>query len=247
MKKFLIVLTVLHCLFMSIISQASSLCEGMSINIGAMYTIKKSVLTSSEDVKETKQTSFQLWRKNNDTLHVNSTEKVSKQWHKLINGEVRKTDYFDHYQRGIEFEPKKITDIGWEQKNQLVSNEQLSKMKLIETTGKGCNRIEHYQLKNEQISMELWWLPELTLAQKIVYIEQQYSTTWLLNEKIDSIAQIENVFKKYENYEMTDFADIGDNESDPFLRKMIHLGFIEHGGSGFYDAEGHQLSTNIHH
>lgn len=43
-------------------------------------------------------------------------------------------------------------------------------------------------------------------------------------------------------YRDMDFADVGDNESDPFIAKMIHQGFIQHGSSGFYDSQGNQLS-----
>ncbi|ACJ28082.1 Conserved hypothetical protein [Shewanella piezotolerans WP3] len=43
-------------------------------------------------------------------------------------------------------------------------------------------------------------------------------------------------------YQDIDFADVGDNESDPFIAKMIHQGFIQHGSSGFYDSEGNKLS-----
>ena len=45
----------------------------------------------------------------------------------------------------------------------------------------------------------------------------------------------------------TDFADVGDNEAGPFLRKMIALGFVEHGASGFYQANGETLQGGAHH
>ncbi|GAB1112012.1 MAG: hypothetical protein SwBeaMacB_26570 [Shewanella algae] len=43
-----------------------------------------------------------------------------------------------------------------------------------------------------------------------------------------------------------DFADVGDSESDPFIAKMITQGFIQHGSSGFYSADGQQLDGGHH-
>ena len=37
-------------------------------------------------------------------------------------------------------------------------------------------------------------------------------------------------------YQTTDFADIGDDHTDPFLTDMVHQGFIEHGSDGVYHA-----------
>ncbi|MFT6897794.1 MAG: hypothetical protein ACJA13_002205 [Paraglaciecola sp.] len=44
-----------------------------------------------------------------------------------------------------------------------------------------------------------------------------------------------------------DVSDIGDDHSDPFLIKMVTLGFIEHGASGFYDDKGNALEGAHHH
>jgi len=60
-------------------------------------------------------------------------------------------------------------------------------------------------------------------------------------------AQIQQQFALWDAYQTTDYADIGDNEGDPFLAKMINLGFIEHGASGFYDANGKALGGGHSH
>ena len=54
-------------------------------------------------------------------------------------------------------------------------------------------------------------------------------------------------FAEWYNYQTTDYAYIGDNENDPFLAKMINQGFVEHGASGFYDAQGNQLQGSHKH
>ncbi|GHE96149.1 hypothetical protein [Thalassotalea profundi] len=246
MKKSLIFL-------ITIISQINSFslnaAETCFENLGAIYNITNSVLNTEHHKNNSidEGTTFELWRKGNELLHITPQKEMTIKWHKLINGDVRKVNFFDQYERGIEFEPIKISKENWQLKQQLVSDKQIEKMTLSATKGKGCERTEHYQLKNETTSIDLWWFPSLKLAQKIIYTDKNNSTTWLLKNKIVSKDTIANVFNKNEHYQMTDYADIGDNESDPFLRKMIHLGFVAHGNSGFYDAQGNQLSTKHQH
>ena len=58
---------------------------------------------------------------------------------------------------------------------------------------------------------------------------------------------IKQKFAVWDRYQTTDYADVGDNESDPMLAKMIKLGFISHGASGFYHADGTQIESGHHH
>lgn len=230
MKNFVILFCFMASLLMSFESYAMEQCTNKSEQLGAIYLIE----TSHKD-HETKPTKgkFELWRNGHDILHINPSKQTTNQWHSLTNNSFRKVSYFDHYQKGIEFEPIALTKAKWQLKYQLVSEEQLSKMTLISIKGKRCDRIEHYKFTNKDQSIELWWQPELQLAQKIIYHEKETITVWQLNKTIFSKSDIENTFNKIEHYQMTDYADIGDNESDPFLRKMIRLGFIDHAGSGF--------------
>ncbi len=68
-------------------------------------------------------------------------------------------------------------------------------------------------------------------------------TVWRRLEIVSDPATVQAAFDRRASYLSTDYADIGDNESDPFLLRMINLGFIEHGGSGFYDADGHDMGA----
>ncbi len=44
---------------------------------------------------------------------------------------------------------------------------------------------------------------------------------------------------------MTDYSDVGDNESDPFVRKMINMGFVSLGTLGVYNLNG-QVIDGVH-
>ena len=46
------------------------------------------------------------------------------------------------------------------------------------------------------------------------------------------------------SYGTTDYTNIGDNESDPFLISMINLGFIEDHAHGFYDSKGNIMGNH---
>jgi hypothetical protein len=73
------------------------------------------------------------------------------------------------------------------------------------------------------------------------------AVNWQLAEVTYDNKMIQQQLDTFSAYQSTDFADIGDNESDPFFRKMINLGFIEHSASGFYDSEGNSLSSAHQH
>ncbi|WP_411026644.1 hypothetical protein, partial [Salmonella sp. s54395] len=60
-------------------------------------------------------------------------------------------------------------------------------------------------------------------------------------------ASMSDTFDRWREWPSTDFADVGDNEADSFLRKMIALGFVEHGASGFYQADGKPMQGGAHH
>lgn len=249
MKVVIIILGIISSVLIDFTAHAKGICNQTVESLGAKYLIKKTLLApQSQDKKSTNnEVSFELWRKGNDVMHLNSAKQLTVFWHKLNNSNIRQVNYFDQYQRGIEFEPAKLSNSSWENTIQLVSEKQLTKMTLLTTEGKGCELIEHYQLNTGDISTDIWWQPAIKIAHKIIYNDSYYSTVWLLTEVVSSIDEVEKVFKQRLDYQMTDYADIGDNESDPFLRKMIHLGFVKHGSSGFYDANGNKLSGGHSH
>lgn len=242
-------LAIISSLLFGFTVDAKSMCNESAESLGAKYSIKKTLLVPKSEDKEStnNEMSFELWRKGCDVLHINSAKQLSVVWHKLSNNEVQQISYFDQYQRGIEFEPVKVSSGNWDNTLQLISTAKLTKMTLIETKGKGLELIEHYRLNDGDSSINVWWQPAIKIAQQIIYRDNYYETVWLLTEKVLSTNNIDTVFAQRQNYQMTDYADIGDNESDPFLRKMIHLGFVKHGSSGFYDANGNKLSSNHLH
>lgn len=237
------------------ITALSPLClaETCQINpamLGAKYTIKKESLSS----KQTHTSTFTLWRKNNYVAHENTNTGITDVWDKGATGRLKPTRYFDHYSRGIEYQPEDVNqgkgDNNWKIKFQLVDNHLFSKVEEIQKpasdTSTGCLSEQHFTSQpashSQGTNVQLTWLPNIHLVK--LYQEETPTTriTWTLEQLIEDKTVINNAFSSREAYATTDFIDIGDNESDPFLQKMINLGFIEHTETGFYDAAGNSLS-----
>lgn len=100
----------------------------------------------------------------------------------------------------------------------------------------GCTA-RHY----EKGSQSVLWAEEPELPARMTEGDRR----WQL-ESLQWVAA-SDTFDRWRRWPSTDFADVGDNEADPFLRKMIALGFVEHGASGFYSADGEALQGGHHH
>lgn len=90
-------------------------------------------------------------------------------------------------------------------------------------------------------------LEALCADEAYTYVEDQVRFIWRRTEVVTDPEAVMTAFEDRSRYASTDYADIGDNESDPFLLRMVNLGFVEHGGSGFYDADGHDMGGRHNH
>jgi len=97
---------------------------------------------------------------------------------------------------------------------------------------------------DRQVSLE--WNVSLQLPTRYTVRTKGRVEIWEAREIVTDPQKVRQVFDRRTAYKTTDFIDIGDNESAPFLRKMIYLGFVSYGASGFYDADGHALEGRGH-
>lgn len=222
-------------------------CKTGKAIMGAQYR----VTTVDTTDKQASVTRLSLWRNHNQVAHEYPDAQITESWERVSNGTLKLSRYFDAYQRGIEYQPYDINngkgETDWRQKFQLISDDLKDKMQLRSSTGKGCEKTEEYTLKLDARQLWLEWLPEQQLVKSYREETPHKTTTWKLDTIITDAEQIRRVFAERNDYQTTDYADIGDNESDPFLLKMINLGFVKHGSSGFYDADGHAMEGNHHH
>ncbi|WP_412502940.1 hypothetical protein [Shewanella chilikensis] len=97
---------------------------------------------------------------------------------------------------------------------------------------------------NEPQSMQLSWISELELPAEMTITQGEQHIVYRLS-KLTPVSQ-ESFKRLTSGFQDLDFADVGDSESDPFIAKMITQGFIQHGSSGFYSADGQQLEGGHH-
>lgn len=214
--------------------------------IGAKYKI-----TTSKADKKTKHSShIVLWRNSNQVAHEYPESHITELWEQTRNGKLRLVRYFDEHARGIEYQPDEIKNIktkhAWQIKQQLVSQDMINAMQLESTQGKDCNKLEAYFLKTKNKTITLQWLANKNLVKSYREESPLKTITWDLQQTITERERVNNTFTSRSDYQTTDYADIGDNESDPFLMKMIHLGFVEHGATGVYDSQGQQIGKHHH-
>lgn len=188
-----------------------------------------------------------LLRTQNSAFHI-SNKTVATQWTKLPKNNMKKTSYFIDDKRAIEYEATKTnTNQAWDHHAQLLHPKFTEQATLIEKTGEGCEKLEHYQQKEKTKTVDIWWFPEEKIMKRMTSVSADKTINWQLTEATHNQKVIQQQLDILSSYQSTDFADIGDNESDPFFRKMINLGFIEHSASGFYDSKGNSLPSSHQH
>lgn len=242
---FRIVLTVSCVLLFPVLAFSESLpgCPE-PFQVTASYHIK----SMGPEGKTTQEGSIELWRFQQQVAIHYPDKEITELWEQTKNQQLHLVRYFDHYQRGIEYQPAEIKGShDWSVKQQFIANDLIASMTLQKTTGSGCQQVQYYSLQQDGRQIELQWLPQLSLMQLYKMEQAGVVTTWKLEQINHDKNRIGQRFAQLAGFDTTDYTDVGDNESDPFLLKMINLGFVEHAASGFYDAQGNAMGGHHGH
>lgn len=236
--KHIISLTILS---VGLIGPVQAGCDSNADIVRAEYEITIRQMGETKPVSE----SFILWRQGIRVAHEHPEVGITDLWERMSDGRVRLVRHFDEHERGIEYHPSDIgpeSDPGtWLRKRQLISGSLLESLEQKDVRGEDCEQVRRYQGEMNGASLELEWRPELALVKRLTIKADGSERTWQLEEVVFDEDQVNRGFARRDAYRMTDYADIGDNESDPFLLRMMNLGHIPHGHSGFYDAEGNPI------
>ncbi|TQV74887.1 hypothetical protein FLL45_07965 [Aliikangiella marina] len=174
--------------------------------------------------------SIVFWRKNSEVAYQHLDKQVTEIWNKVSNGTVRPIRYFDRYQHGIEYQPTELEvedrKANWQTKYQILSPAKIKQMKKLNEQNEGCQRLTEYRLEDKNISNKLLWSSAYKLPKYYEVKTDSHLIKWALTSVESDAKKVNQFFKQKHSYRTTDFADIGDNESDPFLTKMINLGFV---------------------
>ena len=168
-------------------------------------------------------------------------------WHK--NGEYVR--YFPEQKRSISYRRSDLlalnihTDI--DKQFHLIAPAALNQFDKGEQHQEACFTQLRYShtSKSQQQSLTLDWISKLQVPASLTIVQGEQLLHYQLT-KLTPINQ-QGFDLLTSGYQDLDFADVGDSESDPFIAKMITQGFIQHGSSGFYSADGQQLEGGHDH
>ncbi len=173
-----------------------------------------------------------LWRRDKQVAIQNVTTKITELWELTTNNRLRLVKYFDDYQRGIEYQPGEVNhgqgENDWSLKQQLVSNSLINNMSVDSSLEDDCGVRQNLSLAEEHDSIKLTWAPDRSLMLDMEVKNGDGASTWTLQKTETDQSLIKDYFASLLGYQTNDYIDIGDNESDPFLLKMIKLGFVDH-------------------
>lgn len=192
-----------------------------------------------------------LTRQDGLVAHTDEKAKITDVWFQHKNQRIALTRFFDEHERGIEYEPFDLNQqqgaVDWGNKYQLVSNKTLAELDVIKTEGDGCEKIQTFAGEIDGIKLSIEWMPELRLVESIRATKGDKSKLVAKSSLTTNMDEVSEFFSHRDTFMTTDYTDIGDNESDPFLMKMVNLGFVEHGAEGFYDADGNKMGGGHGH
>lgn len=197
--------------------------------VKAQYSIMQS--DKSHSASEQKPMDLILWRYKNQVAHQYPQRQISEVWYQQKNHQIKLTRHFDVKQKGIEYQAGEINHqdkADWGVKSHLISKLLFSQLNLNRQVQGECDTVHYYSGTQEGKTVELRWLAGQKLIQYLHISGQQTSQTWQLVRSSHHLQTIAGQFNRWDNYHTTDYADIGDNESDPFLAQMIHQGFVGH-------------------
>lgn len=211
--------------------------------VKATYTITK----TSNTTDATEQTQITLLRSGNHVAHVYHDTGITEMWYLNSVQQIKTTRFFDEHQRAIEYQPGEgiqgKLENDWSRRFQIISDRTLKNLEQTEIAGEGCQAMTSY--KNSQITLQ--WFGQKQLIQSLKVQYPSFEETWELTSLSLDEENIADEFAKRERYLSTDYADIGDDHTDPFLTQMVNLGFIEGGASGFYNTQGEALEGEHSH
>lgn len=168
---------------------------------------------------------LELHRNKNRVLKRNLNQGIHNNW--TVNGErYSLTRAFDKYQHSIEYQ---ANELNYHPKNkdiyQIIATPDLKKMNLLKEEKSGCQLEQYFTLNDKYNTYQLVWLPNLQLIKSFEVHSATIKKQWLLTDYQANKETITKLFEQYADYQTTDYADIGDNESIPFLSAMINQGF----------------------
>ncbi|MDF1882158.1 hypothetical protein JHD50_12760 [Sulfurimonas sp. MAG313] len=194
---------------------------------------------------------LKYYRMNNVSAFEYPNQGITEIWTKTQTDRAFLIRGFDRNKRGIEYEVIDLSmenqSSSWNKKKNIMNPDNFDFDNGVVDKSQGCSLL-HYTKRTQDREINMIWNDEKEILVSLEVKDLgKVSYIYVLKE-LKNIDTKDNHITTVQAYDRTDFADIGDNESDPFFRKMINLGFISHHEANIIDAQGNSLSlAHSHH
>lgn len=197
---------------------------------GAEYRIR----TVTAEGVESEPEVLRVVRGTERVMHIHPLTARAEMWERNARGGTHFTRYYDDAGRGVEFyqgnaaEPR--SQMGWDRAWQLVPEAILQEHSPRDSRRRdGCLTVEDYAYSVQGAEHHLQWLPGQDLIHRLEIRTPEITRVWELTALITGDGTFAAEQSSRAGYVVIDFADLGDQESDPFFRSLTHDGKPAHG------------------
>lgn len=191
---------------------------------------------------------LEILRHGSDTALYNPARQIGEWWQLADAKRPRFQRMFGEQQRRIEYTTGDLRVLGVNVNIDSIESfavaPLLSRLKAGQQLA-SCPAVRHYSGEINGNHYEIHWHPELKLPLLLTVNNGKQQRRWQATALIDEPA-VKQRFSQWLAYRPTDFADIGDMETDPFLAKLITQGFVEHAHPSAYNSDGSVISSDDH-
>ena len=178
---------------------------------------------------------FTFYRDAAHALYVYPNEGLADLWTLTQNNQLELSRNFSAAKRAIEYTSADLRNVrNRERWDKLFGVIDLQGESPISQQDADCKSIATYKDAHKSIR----YYNRLKLPASMTFIEGNQRQTYTLKSWTYS-HEIQHKLNMYRHYDAMDFADIGDNEADPFVSKMITMGFIEHSEQSHSGNQNH--------
>ena len=166
-----------------------------------------------------------FWRTDNRVETRNPQDNSSEEWTRLANGQVEYSMIFHDDKQTIDYNAVDLGMIGetpnWTKTTLLISPEMMATLVSDSDEILFNQKAIHYKTNLPNIVFEVTWLPQMQVPAMIKREENgQTITTKIVSLEPAEKSMLSNPAASA--YDHTVFADIGDKESDPFIKSVMH-------------------------
>jgi len=170
---------------------------------------------------------WQMWRSANQVQVRAMDSEEGERWTREADGRIFYQQVFYSERKTVEFTPGDLAAIHqqfeWNKLASLIDPAQLQSQ--LKKTGEKKTAFGYavfrYRGRTKDGGMDLWWAPELQLPVTLrVYNHRRALRTEL--KAIHPLSRTPLAQPDLSGFEEIDFADLGDKESDPFVRRIEH-------------------------